>query len=468
MSNLKDNEIKVAYDAQTKANNLYRSLDQRLKLIKKVSNWIKSNENEIKKSIKLDFAKPDIEIELTEIWICIKEADLMIKNLKNWMKPTKIAKTLTLITTKSYIKKSPKGKILIISPWNYPFQLTIMPLLAAIAAGNSVFLKPSEKTPNVSSLIRKMANEIFNPKDVIVFEGGKDTVNTLLEYDFDHIMYTGGIEVGRIIMQKAAKTLTPITLELGGKCPVFVDEDANLKKAAQKIIYYKFMNGGQTCVAPDYILVDSSVGDKFKAYCVKYIKKMYGDSELIKSNTDYCRIVNTEHYERLVNKLEDSLKSGDKIIFGGDYEPNQSYLSPTLISSKMSSHIMKEEIFGPILPIVQVDKIEDAIESIKSKDAPLAAYIFTNDKHKVNHFVDNVKSGAICINDLTLHLVHSHLPFGGVGKSGIGKYHGKFGFNEFSNEIPVVRNINNSPLILLYPPYTKRVRKIVNLVRKLF
>jgi len=468
MSKLKDREIKTAYDIQTKANIFFRPFHQRVESIKKLTKWIKSNEDEIKTSIKLDFKKPDIEIELTEIWICIKEADLIIKNLKKWMKPKKIAKTLTLITTKSYIQKNPKGKILIMSPWNYPFQLTIMPLLAAIAAGNSVFLKPSEKTPNVSNLIKKMASEIFSPKDVVVFEGGKDTVNTLLKHDFDHIMYTGGIEVGQLIMQKAAKTLTPVTLELGGKCPVLVDKDVNLDRAAQKIIYYKFMNAGQTCVAPDYILVDSSVYDEFKAYCVKYIKRMYGDSELIKNNPDYCRIVNNEHFERLFNKLEESLNSGDKVIFGGDYDSKKSYFSPTLISSKMSSHIMKEEIFGPILPIIQVEQIEDAIENINSKDAPLAAYIFTNNKSKVNYFIGNVKSGAICINDLTLHLVHSHLPFGGVGKSGIGRYHGKFGFDEFSNEIPILKNINNSPLMLLYPPYTKRVRKIVNLVRKLF
>ena len=467
MNNLIEKEILNAFNLQTKANNFYRPLHYRLKLIEKLSSWIKTHENEIKHSIRKDFAKPDVEIELTEIWICIKESEFIIKNLKKWMKPKKIPKTLTLFTTKSYTQKYPKGKILIISPWNYPFQLTIMPLLAAIAAGNSVFLKPSEKTPSVSNLIVRMAKEIFKVQDVTVFEGGKNTVDALLKYEYDHIMYTGGTEVGKIIMQNAAKTLTPVTLELGGKCPVLVDKNSNLKKAAQKIIYYKFMNAGQTCVAPDYILVDSTIYKEFTTLCIDAIKKMYGKSNSIINNNDYCKIVNSEHFERLIKKLKKSIDMGDRIIYGGEYDYEKSYIGPTLLGSEKSSYIMQEEIFGPILPILKFDKFEKAINIIKNKQAPLAAYIFSDDKNKIKHFTERVKSGAICINDLALHLVHNRLPFGGVGKSGIGRYHGKFGFDEFSNEIPVIKNINNSPLTLLYPPYTKKVRKMVNIVRKL-
>ena len=465
-SNLQKN-IDLTFQSQIESNKVFRSLNYRKALIQKLLDWMILNEAQIKEAIQKDFKKPEIEIELTEIWVCIREARYMLKNLKRWMKKERVSRTLTLITTKSYIVKQPKGIVLIIAPWNYPFQLTIMPLLAAIAAGNSVFLKPSEKTPHTSRLICKLISELFESKDVSVFEGGKETVSMLLKKKFDHILYTGGTEVGRIIMEKAATTLTPVTLELGGKCPVVIDATSNICEAAKKITYFKFMNAGQTCVAPDYILIEESIKDEFINHCKNYILDMYGDLDLIKNNLDYCRIVDKDHSERLNKILKDSIDSGSNLEFGGIYNQEDCFMSPTIISTSFTSSIMKEEIFGPILPIIGYESFDSAVNQINTMESPLAGYLFSNNKHHINSFIQHTQSGGVCINDVSIHLVHEKLPFGGVGESGIGKYHGKFGFDELSNIRPVIKNIEKSPLKILHPPYNKKVKKVVNMLKKL-
>ncbi len=465
-SNLQQN-IDLAFQSQVQSNKTFRSLEYRKALIQKLLDWMILNENKIKEAIQKDFKKPEIEIELTEIWVCIREARYMLKNLKRWMKKERVSRTLTLITAKSYIIRQPKGIVLIIAPWNYPFQLTIMPLLAAIAAGNSVFLKPSEKTPHTSRLIYRVISELFESKDVSVFEGGKETVSMLLEKKFDHILYTGGTEVGQIIMEKAATTLTPVTLELGGKCPALIDATSNIYEAAKKITYFKFMNAGQTCVAPDYILIEKSIKDEFINHCKSYLLDMYGDLDLIQDNPDYCRIVDKDHSERLNKILKDSIDSGSSLEFGGIYNKEDCFMSPTIISTSFRSSIMKEEIFGPILPIIEYESFDSAINQINSMDSPLAGYIFSNNRHHIDCFVQNTQSGGVCVNDVSIHLVHEKLPFGGVGKSGIGKYHGKFGFDELSNIRPVIKNIEKSPLKMLHPPYKKKVKKAVNMLKKL-
>ena len=462
-----EKQIKQTIDSQRNANKVFRSLIDRKNMIQKLLDWMLKNESRIKVAIQKDFRKPEVEIELTEIWLCIKEARYMLKNLKSWMKKEKVSKSLPLFMANSYIIREPKGAVLIIAPWNYPFQLSVMPLLAAIAAGNSVFLKPSEKTPNVSALIKEMILDLFSQSEVCVFEGGEKTVTHLLNNKFDHILYTGGTKVGQIVMEKASKTLTPVTLELGGKCPVLIDSSSNLAEAAKKIVYYKFMNAGQTCVAPDYVFVDKSVSTDFIKHTIEYIDYIYGEHKTVINNVDYCRLVNKEHTERLNSVLKEALSSGASLEYGGECDIQKCYMSPTIIKASFRSSIMKEEIFGPILPIIEYDNFDNAIDDINKIDSPLAAYIFSNKKNRINQFIQNTQSGAVCINDLSLHLVHEKLPFGGVGKSGIGRYHGKFGFDELSNLRPVIKNIEKSPLKMLHPPYSSKVQKIVKLLRKI-
>ncbi len=458
--------IAVAMKLQRKANENNRSAKYRKALIKKVRDWMINNESEIRHAIQSDFKKPDLEIDLTEIWFCVKEARYILRNLNKWMRKQRVSKTIPLISTKSYLKREPKGIVLVIAPWNYPFQLTIMPLLSALAAGNSVVLKPSEKTPHVSALISKMVSELFESHDVAVFEGGEETVSELLKNKFDHILYTGGTAVGQIIMEKAAKTLTPVTLELGGKCPAVVDSSANVKEAAKKIAYFKFMNTGQTCVAPDYVLVDEKLKDSFIESISDYIYSMYGDLDLIDKNKDYGRIVNQDHSKRLISILDETINAGDTLRLGGKHNQSDCFMSPTIIESNFSSPIMREEIFGPILPIITYSDFNNAISSVNSIDSPLSVYIFSKNKKNINHFINSTQSGGVGVNDISLHLVHSKLPFGGIGKSGIGRYQGRFGFEEFSHLRPIVKNIDPSPLKMLHPPYQNKVQKIVKILKK--
>ena len=462
-----ENKIDDSLRLQMIANRDIRSLKYRKTLIQKLLDWMILNENLIKKTISKDFNKPELEIDLTEIWVCIKEAKYILRNLKSWMAKEKVSKTLPLLTTSSYIIRQPKGIVFIIAPWNYPFQLSVMPLLAAIASGNSVFLKPSEKTPNTSQLIKDMVSSLFEPQDVVVFEGGEEVVTPLLKKKFDHIFYTGGTDVGRIVMKKAAEQLTPVTLELGGKCPVLIDETANISEAADKISYFKFMNSGQTCVAPDYALVNEKIYEDFLAKIKKSILNLYGPTDNIKHNHDYGRIVNQNHAKRLIAAINESLKLGDEIDYGGDFDESACFISPTIIRSNFESFIMKEEIFGPILPVIKYSSFDGAIESINKLESPLAGYIFSKDKMSIGEFTEKTKSGAVCINDMSLHLIHDKLPFGGVGSSGIGRYHGKFGFDELSNIRPVIQNIEKSPLKILYPPYSEKVKKITKILKKL-
>ena len=462
-----ENKIDNSLRLQMIANKDIRSLKYRKALIQKLLDWMTLNENLIKKTISKDFNKPELEIDLTEIWVCIKEAKYILKNLKTWMAKEKVSKTLPLLTTSSYIIRQPKGIVFIIAPWNYPFQLSVMPLLAAIASGNSVFLKPSEKTPNTSQLIKDMVSSLFEPQDVVVFEGGEEVVTPLLKKKFDHIFYTGGTDVGRIVMKKAAEQLTPVTLELGGKCPVLIDETANISEAADKISYFKFMNSGQTCVAPDYALVHEKIYEDFLAKIKKSILNLYGPTDNIKDNNDYGRSVNQNHAKRLIGAINESLKLGDEIDYGADFDESACFISPTIIRSNFESFIMKEEIFGPVLPVIKYSGFDGAIASINKLESPLASYIFSKNKMNIGEFTEKTKSGAVCINDMSLHLIHDKLPFGGVGSSGIGRYHGKFGFDELSNIRPVIQNIDKSPLKILYPPYSEKVKKITKILKKM-
>lgn len=386
------------------------------------------------------------------------------------MRPHPVRRIIALLSTKSWIQYEPRGVVLIIAPWNYPFELNVAPLISAIAAGNCVIIKPSELAKHTSILIVRMITELFPENEVAVFEGEKEVSIELLKHPFDHIFFTGSTAVGKKVMEAAAKNLSTVTLELGGKSPTIVDKSANLKDAAEKIIWSKFMNCGQTCIAPDYLLVHKSVSKQFSIHLKNSIQKFYVNSNTDSSTfKDYACIINKNHYNRLKNVLEETVKSGANIDIGGELNENAKFISPTILSNiSTDSKIMAEEIFGPILPIVEYEDTKEAIAFINKKPKPLALYIFCNDKITVDTILTNTSSGGVCINDAVIYFSQINLPFGGVNASGMGRAHGFHGFKTFSNEKAVLKQGRFSPLKLIYPPYTKRVQKIVDLMLKYF
>lgn len=386
------------------------------------------------------------------------------------MRPHPVRRIIALLSTKSWIQYEPRGVVLIIAPWNYPFELNVAPLISAITAGNCVIIKPSELAKHTSKLIVRMITELFPENEVAVFEGEKEVSIELLKHPFDHIFFTGSTAVGKKVMEAAAKNLSTVTLELGGKSPTIVDKSANLKDAAEKIIWSKFMNCGQTCIAPDYLLVHKSVSKQFSIHLKNSIQKFYVNSNTDSSTfKDYACIINKNHYNRLKNVLEETVKSGANIDIGGELNENAKFISPTILSNiSTDSKIMAEEIFGPILPIVEYEDTKEAIAFINKKPKPLALYIFCNDKITVDTILTNTSSGGVCINDAVIYFSQINLPFGGVNASGMGRAHGFHGFKTFSNEKAVLKQGRFSPLKLIYPPYTKRVQKIVDLMLKYF
>ena len=347
----------------------------------------------------------------------------------------------------SFIHHEPYGHVLVMSPWNYPFQLSMVPLVSALAAGNVVTIKPSAYAPETSNIIKKICEECFDPAYVLVVEGGRSENQWLLEQRYDYIFFTGGVTVVKLVMEKAARYCTPITLELGGKSPCIVDETASLKMAAKRIVFGKYLNSGQTCVAPDYLLVHESVKDDLIAYLVHFIKKFYGKNAL--ENEDYPKIINQKHYDRLMN-----LMNHQEIVWGG--LGNGKQIQPTLLDHvSWEDPVMQEEIFGPILPILTFKDIDEVIESVTSREKPLACYIFTNNKENEKRLVDEISYGGGCINDTIIHLSSSHLPFGGVGQSGMGSYHGKIGFDTFTHEKSIMKKATWIDLPIRYQPYTK-------------
>lgn len=446
------------------------SAKERIAKLVKLENWIINNKPAIRGAIYQDFRKPAVDVDLTEIFTALSEIRHAIKHLKRWMKPLRVRRTMALITTRSWIQYEPRGVVLIIAPWNYPFNLLITPLISAIAAGNCIILKPSELAKNTSNLISRMAGELFTENEVAVMEGEKEIAIELLKKPFDHIFFTGSTAVARSVMAAAAKNLSSITLELGGKSPVIIDETANLIDAAQKIVWGKFMNCGQTCLAPDYLLVNESVLPEFVSKLKHYIKKFYGaENSAWQTCPDYARIINRQHFQRLSQVLNETVQAGALIEIGGETNEVEKYISPTvLINVKEDSAIMEEEIFGPILPILTYTEIDKAINLIRKKPKPLALYVFSKNQRVIDRVLADTSSGGVCINDTVIHFSQTNLPFGGVNDSGTGRTHGFHGFKTFSNEKAVVKHNRFSPLKLMYPPYTKRVQKMVDLVVKYF
>ncbi|TDQ12965.1 aldehyde dehydrogenase (NAD+) [Algoriphagus boseongensis] len=443
---------------------------ERLERLKILSDWIKKNQKKIQQALWDDFRKPPIETDLSEIFPVTSEINHVAKNLKSWMSPSKVSTPLPMLGTSSYLQKEPKGTSLIISPWNYPFNLAIGPLVSALAAGCPVVIKPSEWTPHTSQLIEDMVGSLYKPEEVKVFQGDASVSQELLNLPFDHIFFTGSPQIGKIIMEKAAQHLSSVTLELGGKSPAIVTTSANLADTARKIVFGKFVNSGQTCIAPDYILVHQDSKDQLVAELTLAIKEMY-DPKLkgIEQSPDLARLISDRHFQRLNEWLQDALVKGAKLEFGGKADPKERYIEPTLLSGiSEEMQVAQEEIFGPILPILTYQILEQAIEYVNAKPKPLALYIFDQSK-EAKEILHKTSSGNAVINDCVLHFLNNELPFGGVNNSGLGKAHGYYGFLAFSNEKGVMKQrIGLTNVSMLRPPYGIKAKKVVQSLIKWF
>lgn len=434
---------------------------QRKAKLRKLHNAVSKYRDDIKQALFNDYRKHPSEVDLTEIYPVTSEIKEAKRHLSNWMKHKRVSTPLPMMGSSSYIKYEPKGVVLIISPWNFPVNLTFGPLVSAIAAGNAIMIKPSEMTPHTSALIKKIINEIFDEKEVAVVEGGIEASTELLKLPFNHIFFTGAPNIGKVVMTAAAKHLTSVTLELGGKSPTIVDESANIELAAKRIAWGKFVNNGQVCIAPDYLFVHKNKKKSFIEAFKKNIKRFY--SEDASKEPSYARIVNEHHYKRIKGYIKDAMSKGAKIDAGGDFDPSQGYISPTLMSNVSNdSTLMKEEIFGPVLPIFEYTDIDEVIQQINSREKPLALYIYSKRSKDINYIINNTRAGGTCINHNAAHFFNSNLPFGGSNNSGIGKAHGRRGFEEFSNERGLFNQHIPNALDMLTPPYNNFKQKLID------
>lgn len=424
------------------------SIEKRKEQLTQLKNMLLENEKAIIEALKKDLGKSQYEGFTSEIGFTVGEIDYVLKQLGDWAKHQRVSTPLVAQPASSYRVPMPLGVVLIIGAWNYPIQLSLGPLIPAIAAGNAAIIKPSELAENCSSLLAELIPKYLDNDLYKVVEGGADETTLLLKQKFDHIFYTGGEVVGKIVMRAAAEHLTPVTLELGGKSPCIVDSNTSLKTAASRIVWGKWVNAGQTCVAPDYVVVERRFADKLISAISEKITDFYGSD--IKSNPDYGRVINQRHVNRLANYLENQ-----KVVLGGEYDVEDNYFSPTIVlDPDLSSSIMTEEIFGPILPICVVENINESIELINDRPHPLALYLYTKDKQFESDVVNTTLAGSMCINDGMMFMANHKLPFGGVGTSGMGGYHGKAGFDTFSHYKSVMKRGMWIDPDLRYPPYT--------------
>ena len=431
----------------------------RIDALKKLKQVIKENEDKILDALKKDLGKSNFESYATEVGLVYEEINTHIKNIKRWSKIEKIKSPIVHYPAKSYIYKEPYGVTLIIGPFNYPFQLVIAPLVGAISAGNTAIIKPSENTKNTSILLEEMINENFQEEYLKVVNPleGKEAVSALLDLPFDYIFFTGSIRVGKIVMEKAAKNLVPVTLELGGKSPCIVDKDAKLELAAKRIVWGKFLNVGQTCVAPDYLCIHSSVKDKLLKLIVEEIHKQFGKD--VKNSPDYPRVVNTAS----LNRLKEYINDGE-IYYGGNVDSTELYMEPTILTNvDVNSNVMTEEIFGPILPVIEFDNIQDIISFINKREKPLALYYFSENKKSINNILRCTTSGGVTINDTVIHVANGNLPFGGVGNSGLGSYHGKASFDTFTHKRAVMERGTFVEFNVRFAPYKEKI----NILKKI-
>ena len=433
-----------------------KDLNFRKAQLQKLKKVVKSNEKLLYDAIYQDFGKSEFETFGTEISFIYKDIDYYLKNLKSFAKPKNVLTNIVNQMGSSKIVFEPLGNCLVIGAWNYPYQLTLTPVIAAIAAGNTCMIKPSELPENTMKAMAKLINENFDAQFLYVVEGGVEETTAILKLRFDKIFFTGSPRVGKIVYKAAAEHLTPVTLELGGKSPAFVTEKADLNIAARRIVWGKFINAGQTCVAPDYLYVAENIKEKFLKVLIEEIKKRnYTD------NVDhYCKIINERNFERLEKMID-----REKVVFGGETNREKKYISPTVLDHvTWDDAVMQEEIFGPILPILTYKNLETAIQTVVEGEKPLSAYLFSNDAKEQELFTEKLSFGGGCINDTLMHLSNDRLPFGGVGNSGIGNYHGKFGFIAFSHQKAILKKSNYLEPELKYPPYSDAK---LNILKKL-
>jgi aldehyde dehydrogenase (NAD+) len=434
-----------------------RSYEFRLAQLKKLKKSVIDYKEELERTLAADLGRPPFETYAESVTL-IEEINYTIKNLKKWMKPKKVKTTLAVFPGSSRVEYTPLGVTFVMGPYNYPFLLTLQPLVGALAAGNTAIVKPSSLNPETAKLIKKICEENFTEDYVKVYEGSTEVTNVLLEESFDHIFFTGSPRVGRIIMAAAAKHLTPVTLELGGKSPTIVHKDANLTVAARRIAAGKFMNVGQTCVAPDHLFVHADIKDQFVAEMKKVIQEGYGDDTL--NNPDIGRMINDKHFERVKDLIDPA-----KVVIGGQTEKSQLFIAPTLMDNvSMEDPIMQEEIFGPVLPVIEYKELNELFKEIKKLPKhPLALYIYTQSEEVERKVLDNTQSGGVCVNNAVMHVANHHLPFGGIGESGMGSYHGHKSFETFSHARAVLKTPVFPDIKLRYAPYKNKV----NIMRKM-
>lgn len=436
-----------------------QSVSFRIEQLKKLNDALHRYENKIADALYQDLGKSEFEAYVTEIGFVYHSIRYLIKNLNKWAKPQKVKTPLHLQPSKSFIIKEPYGTVLIIGAFNYPLQLLIEPLLGAIAGGNCVILKPSENTPHVSAVIEQLILETFAKEYICVIQGGRDETSLLIHAPVDYIFFTGSVPVGKIVMEAAAKNLVPVTLELGGKSPAIVDASANLDLAAKRIVWGKFLNAGQTCIAPDYVLVDSTIyGELLRK--IKVVLNQFYNNAAVDSH-DYGKIVNERQFDRLASIIE---QEKDHILYGGHSQKDSLFIEPTLIeASSWENNAMQDELFGPLLPIMQYDNISDAIQMIQERPKPLSLYLFTEDKNIENQVLSQVSFGGGCVNDTISHTANHYMPFGGVGHSGMGAYHGKYSFELFTHSKSILKKSTRFDIGITFPPYGNKL----NLIRKL-
>ena len=433
---------------------LTRPLAWRRRQLEQMLAMLEENEAEFFEALAADLGKPAVEGYLTDIAFVTGEVKTMIKNLERWNRTERVRTPLVAMPARSRRIPEPLGVVLVIAPWNYPVQLLLVPAAGAIAAGNTVVMKPSEVSTATSALLGRLVPKYLDPAGVAIVEGGVEETTELLDQHFDHIFYTGNGTVGRVVMAAAVKNLTPVTLELGGKSPVIIDSSANLKVAARRVAWGKWLNAGQTCVAPDYVLVDEKLRDAFVEELGRAIGDFYGADP--SRSEDYGRIISQRHLERIT-----SLMDGGTVAIGGDFDAESRYIAPTvLVDVDRDSRLMDEEIFGPLLPVISVSSIDEAIDYVNAHPHPLALYVFAEDKRAVGEVLDRTTAGGVTVNGTIMHLTNPNLPFGGVGESGMGGYHGMSGVRLFQHMKPVLTRGTKMDPSLTYPPYTDRKMKI--------
>lgn len=430
-----------------------RSLAARQNVLRKLRKVLLEMHDEIYRAFKLDYNKCEFDVISTEYSLVIQELDYMLSHLRRLMQPRRVMTSLVNIISSGFIMKEPYGVTLVMSPWNYPLQLSMIPVIAALAAGNTVVLKPSKYAWNVSLVLEKIASQ-FDPRLFSVVVGGREENQALLNQRFDFIFFTGGDDVGRVVLEKAAQHLTPVVLELGGKSPCIVMKDADIDLAAKRITWGKYLNAGQTCVAPDHIYVHESIKERFISCVIEYIQKFFYRDGVI--TQDFPSIINDKHVERLT-----ALIDKDKVVYGGHIDKERRLIEPAIIDNvTYDDAIMKEEIFGPLMPIISFKDINGLIEVFKTQEKPLAFYLFTSNNKEANRIMNLVSFGGGCINDTIMHLTNDTLPFGGVGRSGMGSYHGKKSFEAFSHEKSILRK-GKLELPLKYPPYSEAKKSFI-------